>query len=134
MSIHLITIQLIGLEQNNQLLITVQNESPSTAFTQSSNVHSLDGENLLGGTPFVAWVDLLNTRGGMEGCVTSGELVGMSFLMVGVPLLLNCGVTRLPVGKAGCSSPGSIDWKLLDALEGINSEMFLSLLSVSNSK
>ena len=55
------------------------------------------------------------------------ELVGMSFLTDDVPLSLKCGVTRLPVGKAGCSGPGSIDWKLLDALEGINSEMFLSL-------
>ena len=45
----------------------------------------------------------------MEGCVTPGELVGMSFLMDDVPLPLNCGVTGLPVGKAGCSSPGSID-------------------------
>ena len=79
-------------------------------FPISSNVHSLDGENLLGGTPLVAWVDLLNTVGDeMEGCVTPGELVGMSFLMGCVPLSLNCGVTRLPVSKAGCSSPGSID-------------------------
>ena len=58
----------------------------------------------------------------------------MSFLMDDIPLSLNCGVTGLLVGKAGCSDPGSIDWKLLDECEGINSEMFLSLLSVSNSK
>ena len=64
----------------------------------------------------------------MEGWVTLGELARMSFLMGGVPLSLNCGVTGLPVSKAGCSGPGSIDWKLLDALEGINSELFLSLL------
>ena len=70
----------------------------------------------------------------MEGCVTPGELIGMSFLMDDVPLSFNYGVTRLPVGKAGCSSAGSIDWKLLDECEGINSGMFLSLLSVSNSK
>ena len=53
----------------------------------------------------------------MEGCIKPGELVGMSFLTGGVPLLLNCGVTRLPVGKAGCSGPGSIDWKSLNELE-----------------
>ena len=50
----------------------------------------------------------------MEGCVTPGELVGMSCLMDAVPLSLNGGVTGLPIGKAGCSGPGSIDWKLLD--------------------
>ena len=70
----------------------------------------------------------------MEGCVTPGELVGMFCLVEAVPLSLNDGVTGLPIGKAGCSGPGSIDWKLLDAFEGINSEMFLSLLSVSNLK
>ena len=104
-------------------------------FLQSSNIHSLDGENPLGETPLVAWVDLLNAVGyKMEGCVTPGELVGMSFLMDGVPLSPNCDVTRLPDGKAGCSSAGNIDWNFLDECEGINSEMFLSLLSVSNSK
>ena len=83
----------------------------------------------------VPWVNLLNTvEDEMEGCVTPGELVEMSFLMDDVPLSLNCGVTRLTVGKAGCSSPVSIDWKLLDECEGINSEMFLCLLSVSNLK
>ena len=46
----------------------------------------------------------------------------MSFLMDDVPLSLNHGVTRLPVGKIDCSGPGSIDWKLSDAFEGINSE------------
>ena len=44
-------------------------------------MHSLDGENLLDGTPLVAWVDLLSIMAGagdeMEGCVTPGELVGM---------------------------------------------------------
>ena len=110
-------------------------ENSFRCFPQSSNVHSLDEENLLGRTPLVAWLDLLNTVGDeMEGCVTPGELVGMSFLMDDVPLSLNCGVTRLPAGKAGCSSHGSINWKLFDEHEGINSEMFFSLLSVSNSK
>ena len=70
----------------------------------------------------------------MEGCVTPGKLVGMSFLTDGIPLSLNYGVTGLPVGKAACSGPESIDWKLPDVLEGINSEMFLSLASLSNSK
>ena len=67
-------------------------------------------------------------------CVTPGELVEMSFLTDDVPLSLNFSVTRLPVGKADCSGPGGIDWKLPDALEGINSEMFLSLASLSNLK
>ena len=70
----------------------------------------------------------------MEGCVTPGELVGMSFLTDDVPFSLNYGVTGLPAGKADCSSHGSIDWKLPDALEGINSEMFLSLVSLSTLK
>ena len=58
----------------------------------------------------------------------------MSCLTDAVPLSLNDRLNGLPFGKAGCSGPGSIDWKLLDECEGINSEMFLSLLSVSNSK
>ena len=95
-------------------------------------VQILDGGNLLSGTPFVEWLLLLTA--GMEGCVTPGELVGMSFLMGGAPCSLNSGVTGLPVCKASCSSAGSIDWKFLDKLEGINSELFHSLLWVSNSK
>ena len=71
---------------------------------------------------------------GMEGCVRTGELVAMFCLTDVVSVSLNDGVTRLPIGKAGCSEPGSIDWKLLDALEGIICEMFLYLFSVSNSK
>ena len=67
----------------------------------------------------------------MEGCVTPGELVRMSFLMDDVPLSLNCGVTRLPVSKADCSGSGSIDWKLPDVLEEIISEMFISFASLS---
>ena len=70
----------------------------------------------------------------MEGWVTPVELVGMFHVMDAVSLSLNDGVTGLPIGKAGCSRPGSIDWKLLDACEGINSKIFLFLLSVSNSK
>ena len=49
----------------------------------------------------------------MEGCVTPGELVGMSCLTDAVTLSLNGGVTGLPIGKAGYSRPGSIYWKLL---------------------
>ena len=73
----------------------------------------------------------------MEGCVTPEELeelVAMFCLSVDIPCSWNAGVTRLPVGKAGCSMSGSIVWKFLDALEGINCELFHSLLWVSNSK
>ena len=94
-------------------------------------VQVLDGENLLGGTPFVEWLLLLT---GMEGCVTPGELVGMSFLMGGATCSFISGVTGLPVCKAGCSSAGSIDWKLLNTPEGMNSVDFLSLATLFSSK
>ena len=58
----------------------------------------------------------------------------MSCLTDDVPFSWNAGVTGLPVGKAGCSMSGSTVWKFLDALEGINCELFHSLLWVSNSK
>ena len=95
----------------------------------------LDGENLLGGTPLGEWADLLST--GMEGCVTPEKLqepVAMSCLMDDIPFSCNAGVIRLPVCKAGCSVSGSIVWKFLYTLEGINCALFHSLLWVSNSK
>ena len=95
-------------------------------------VQVLGGENLLGGTPFVEW--LLFLTAGMEGCVTPGELVGMSFLMGGATCSFISGVTRLPVCKAGSSGTGSIDWKLLNAPEGMNTVEFLSLAALSNLK
>ena len=58
----------------------------------------------------------------------------MSCLTDDIPFSCNAGVTGLPLGKAGCSMSGSIVWKFLDALEGINCELFHSLLSASNSK
>ena len=94
-------------------------------------VQVLDGENLHGGTPLVEQLLLLT---GMEGCVTQGELVGVSFLMGVIPHSLNSGVTRLPVCKAGCSGTGSIDLNLQNTPEGMNSDVFLSLASHSNSK
>ena len=97
-------------------------ETPSIVFYKVPNSFQvLDGENLLGGTPLVEWADLLTT--GMEGCVTPEELeelVAMFCLMDDIPFSCNAGVTRLPVCKAGCSVSGSIVWKFLDTLEGIN--------------
>ena len=84
-------------------------ENPFHCIPQSSSVQTQDGENLLGGTPLVAWVDLLNA--GMEGCVIPEEpekLVAMSCLADDIPFSLNAGVTGLPIGKAGCSMSGSI--------------------------
>ena len=82
----------------------------------------------------VEWADL-HTE--MEGWVTPEELeelVAMSCLSDDVPFSWNAGVTGLPFGNADCSMSGSIVWKFLDTLEGINCKLFHSLLWVSNSK
>ena len=72
----------------------------------------------------------------MEGCTPEEleESVAMYCLSDDVPFSWNAGVTGLPVSKAGCSMSGSIVWKFLDTLKGINCELFHSLLWASNLK
>ena len=89
-------------------------------------VCTLDGEYLLGGMPFVDWVDLL----GMEGVAPeeTGELVTMSCLSSDEVGSCNAAAAGLPVGKACCPGSGNIVWKLCVLLEVLYSGMFLSWL------
>ena len=110
---------------------------PNVQTVQTLNTlhsYSLEGENLLGGTPFVEQADLLTAW--VEGVTPEElwELVAMSCLSNDVPVSWNAGATGLPVCKAGCSVSGNIVWKLCWLLEVLYSCMFFSLLWVSNSK
>ena len=97
--------------------------------------YSLKGENLLGSTSLVEWVNHLTA--GMEGVVApeeSGELVAMSCLSTDVIGSCTAGAASLPVRKACCPGSRNIVWKLGVLLEVLYSSVFLSWLWVSNLK